>query len=132
MKRFFVVLLVLILVFSMTGCKINEDYTDNKYPTKTVVELNEDNYWKYLSVNISSSNYFAICEINGALDFALYEDVVLVFDVIYYVKGQTEEDYNSYTMLIGCNASGDASFTTSQSGVTRVSIGKWLGINESE
>ena len=41
--------------------------------------------------------------------------------------GQKEEDYQSYTMKIGCNAAGDAKFETNYLGLTNVTIGKWLG-----
>lgn len=127
-----VVLLSLILIFSMVGCKSNGENSDDDRPAKTIIELNENNYWKYITVKASSASVYAMYEINGVLEFALYEDVVFEFDVIYYTDGQPEEDYKSYTMLIACNASGDASFSTLSSGVTNVSIGKWLGIKEGE
>ena len=38
-----------------------------------------------------------------------------------------KEDYQSYTMKIGCNAAGDAKFETNYLGLTNVTVGKWLG-----
>ena len=132
MEKIVGLLLSLILIFSMAGCKSNGENSDEDRSTKTIIELNENNYWKYITVKGTSAGVLAMYEINGVLEFALYEDVVFEFDVIYYTDGQPEEDYKSYTMLIACNASGDASFTTLSSGVTNVTIGKWLGIKEGE
>ena len=66
-------------------------------------------------------------DIEGVLDYALYEDVVFTFEVSYYTDGQKEEDYQSYTMKIGCNAAGNAKFETNHLGLTNVTVGKWLG-----
>ena len=38
-----------------------------------------------------------------------------------------DEDYQSYTMKIGCNAAGDAKFETNYLGLTNVTVGKCLG-----
>ncbi len=124
MKRIFGLLIGLILMFSMTGCKSKG--------SKTTIELNEDNYWKYITVTGMEVGGVASYVIEGVLMCAVYEDVVFSFDVIYYTDGQAEEDYNSYTMLIACTASGDARFTTYSSGITNVATGKWMGISDGE
>ena len=61
---------------------------------RTVVELNENNYWKYFTVsydmndlNVGGKGRFCY-DIKGVLNYALYEDVVFSFDVIYYTDGQ--------------------------------------------
>ena len=48
-------------------------------------------------------------------------------NVFYYTDGQKPEDYQSYTMKIGCNYAGGAKFETTYLGTTNVSVGKWLG-----
>lgn len=118
-------------IFGLVGCKQEGNQTKGEQPVRTVIELNENNYWKYLSVmqsgDIDDEKPTISHEINGVLDYALYEDVVFAFDVIYYVDGQTYDQYQSYTMRIACNAAGDAAFETTYLGYTNVSIGKWLG-----
>lgn len=128
---FIVMIIGLTSLFALVGCQPEETTANENQPTRTVVELNESNYWKYLNVNHSESydeeNASVFYEINGVLDFALYEDVVFLFDVIYYTDGQSEEEYQSYTMRIACNAAGDAAFETNYLGLTNVTVGKWLG-----
>ena len=68
------------------------------------------------------------CRYAGTVSYThLYEDVVFTFEVIYYTNGQKEEEYQSYTMRIGCNAAGDAKFETDYLGLTDVTVGKLLG-----
>lgn len=134
MKKTISLLLVVISLFSMltfVGCQQEEPAMNENQLTQTVVELNENNYWKYFNVhqsgNIDDEKPTVFHEINGVLDYALYEDVVFAFDVIYYTDGQSDDQYQSYTMRIACNAAGDAAFETTYLGLTNVSIGKWLG-----
>lgn len=134
MKKYISLLLVILSLISMltlSGCQVEKSVTNKNESTRTVVELNENNYWKYFSIrqsgNIDDEKPTVFHEINGVLDFALYEDVVFQFDVIYYADGQPEEEYQSYTMRIACNAAGDAVFETSYLGITNVTVGKWLG-----
>ena len=134
MKKLKSIILLLIIcltsVFTFVGCQNQQPINENQ-STKTVVELNENNYWKYFNVNQSSNSDdekpTVFHEINGVLDYALYEDVVFAFDVIYYTDGQPEEEYQSYTMRIACNNAGDAKFETTWLGLTNVTVGKWLG-----
>lgn len=119
--------------FTLAGCQPEGEPEDENLPVRTVVELNENNYWKYINVS-HSANYddekaSISYEISGVLDYALYENVVISFDVIYYTEGQSEEEYKSYTMRIACNAAGDAVFETTNLGITNVTVGKWLGVD---
>ena len=135
MKRIISLILLIAIcslsAFTLTGCQREGEPEDENLPVRTVVELNENNYWKYINVSHSASyddeRKSISYEITGVLDYALYEDVVVLFDVIYYTEGQSEEEYQSYTMRIACNASGDAVFETTYLGITNVTVGKWLG-----
>lgn len=137
MKRniiaFFVCGIVLTALL-FTGCQPATGSSDGKeQPTQTVIELGENNYWKYFNISYDMNNLYPggkgrfAYEIEGVLGFALYEDVVFSFDVFYYIDGQQPEDYQSYTMKIGCNYAGGAKFETTYLGSTNVSVGKWLG-----
>ena len=127
------IIMGLTLIFSLAGCQPEIEATDENQKSRTVIELNESNYWKYININFSGNHDdekpAVSYEINGVLDYAFYEDVVLAFDVIYYADGQPEEEYLSYTMRIACNAAGDAKFETTYLGTTNVSVGKWLGVD---
>ncbi len=141
MKRIISLVLIMALCLLSTAvlfsCQGDDKSEGDAAPATTTVELNENNYWKYINMQLEADNASpgdissVSCEISGALDFALYEDVVLSFDVIYYTDGQTEEEYQSYTMRIALNAAGDASFETTSLGITNVSVGKWLGADSS-
>ena len=132
MKKLFAILICAIMcVTLLASCDSEEHEHINDKDAITVIELNENNYWKYINVSHSASyddeRKSISYEITGVLDYALYEDVVVLFDVIYYTEGQSEEEYQSYTMRIACNASGDAVFETTYLGITNVTVGKWLG-----
>lgn len=131
MKKIFSFFIGVMLMFCIVGCGTNSESSNGRTTTNTVVELNENNYWKYFNVfqsgNIDDEKPTIFYEIQGVLDYALYEDVVFVFDVIYYTDGQSDDQYQSYTMRIACNAAGDAAFETTYLGDTNVKIGKWLG-----
>jgi len=139
MKSLISLILVMIIgltaAVALTGCQPLVESMDDNQANTTVIELNDNNYWKYIDVNYDSTKVSAgekssiSYEINGVLDFALYEDVVFFFDVIFYTDGQAEEEYQSYTMRIACNAAGDAAFETTNLGITDVTVGKWLGID---
>ena len=127
-----VIMMGMTLIFALAGCQPEKEAKDENQPSRTVIELNENNYWKYINIS-HSGNYddekaSVSYEMNGVIDYAFYEDVVFIFDVIYYTDGQPEEEYQSYTMRIACNAAGDAKFETTYLGITNVTVGKWLGI----
>ena len=132
---YFLMLCIILAAFSITGCQPSETVGSENIPVRTVIELDDGNYWKYFNVNCSGNGVRAgekepiSYEITGVLDYALYEDVVFSFDVIYYTDGQTEKEYQTYTMRIGCNAAGEAVFETLSYGITTVSVGKWLGVD---
>ncbi len=129
------ILSVLLTALSFVGCQAQEDPDNENQPGRTVVELNENNYWKYFQITSGVNNVHAggkgsiSYEIRGVLDYALYEDVVFSFDVIYYTEGQTDDEYQSYTMRIACNAAGEAAFETTYLGITDVRVGKCLGFD---
>ena len=136
MKKSFTLFLtcgIVLTALLLTGCQPSGKSDVKEQTTRTVVELNENNYWKYFAVSCDMNDLNAggkgrFCyDIEGVLGYALYEDVVFTFDVIYYTDGQKEEDYQSYTMRIGCNAAGDAKFETDYLGLTDVTVGKLLG-----
>ena len=138
MNKTIALLLTLSIILStllLAGCQPSELIDSEKRPERTVIELDENNYWKYFNVSCDTDSVRAgekgslLCEIKGILTFALYEDVVFSFDVIYYVDNQTDDEYQSYTMRIGCNAAGNAKFETFYNGITNATIGKWLGID---
>ena len=138
MKKILSLFLIISMVLStllLVGCQPAEEPDNDIQPVRTVVELNENNYWKYFEISSDANNVHAggdgtfSYEIRGVLDYALYEDVVFTFDVIYYTEGQTDDQYQSYTMRIGCNAAGDAVFETVDDGITLVTVGKYLGID---
>lgn len=135
MKKTIALLLAYTIVLSaflLAGCQPSDNSKEKEESGRTVVELNENNFWKYLTVNYDMNNLKAgekgrfCCDIQGVLNYALYENVVFSFDVIYYTDGQKEEDYQSYTMKIGCNTAGDAKFETGYLGLTDVTVGKLL------
>ncbi len=137
MKRIISLILLITIcslsAFTLAGCQPEKDPSDDDPSVRTVIELDENNYWKYINVS-HSANYddekaSISYEISGVLDYALYEDVVVFFDVIYYTEGQPEEEHKSYTMRIACNAAGDAVFETTYLGITNVTVGKWLGVD---
>ena len=129
----FLACIIVLTAFFLTGCQMSGNGDEKGQTTRTVVELNENNYWKYFTVNYDMNNLNAggkgqfNYDIEGVLDYALYEDVVFTFEVSYYTDGQKEEEYQSYTMKIGCNAAGNAKFETNHLGLTNVTVGKWLG-----
>ena len=136
MKKSIALFLACVIVLTallLTGCQMSGNGDEKEQTTRTVVELNENNYWKYFTVSYDMNNLNAggkgqfNYDIEGVLDYALYEDVVFTFEVSYYTDGQKEEDYQSYTMKIGCNAAGNAKFETNYLGLTNVTVGKWLG-----
>ena len=138
MKRIlslFMVVSILLSTLLLVSCQPAEEPDNENRPIRTVVELNENSYWKYFEVSSDANNVHAggdgtfDYEIMGVLNYALYEDVVFTFDVIYYTEGQTDDQYQSYTMRIGCNAAGDAVFETTHLGITNVTVGKYLGID---
>ena len=138
MKRILSIFLLISVISALlliSGCGLAEEGKNENCPERTIVELNDNNYWKYFEITSSANNTHSggvgsfVYEIRGALDFALYDDVVFSFDVIYFKEGETDESYQSYTMRIGCNAAGDAVYETVEAGITNVTVGKYLGID---
>lgn len=130
----FILASVSLLIFTLllTGCFAGDDSDEEPDYAYESVVLDDNNYWKYLNVGTdirmaSDGKQSIYYTIEGVLDFALYEDVILSFDVIYYVDGATEADYSSYTMRIACNAAGGSEFETTSLETTNVTVGKWLG-----
>ena len=83
---FFACIIVLTALL-LTGCQISGNGDEKGQTTRTVVELNENNYWKYFTVNYDMNNLNAgekgrfSYDIEGVLNYALYEDVVFTFEV---------------------------------------------------
>ena len=50
-------------------------------------------------------------------------NIILCTRFFYYTDGQKPEEYQSYTMKIGCNAAGCAEFETTYLGTTNVASG---------
>ena len=123
MKRALSFLLALVLCLSvLSGCAVRQ--------TRHVVELNNENLWKYLSVSLTTDFVDAeseaplACSIRGVLDYALYEDVVLTFEVVYYKpETPTVSDQKSYTVAIALNAAGDAEFEIPYHGLVQIKNG---------
>lgn len=143
MKRNFAVFFACVIALTallFTGCQSSDKDGGGsekvQQSTQTVVELDENNYWKYFTVTYDMNNLYPSgkgrfsYDIKGVLDYALYDEVVFSFDVFYYTDGQKVEDYQSYTMQIACNAAGCAEFETNYLGITNVTVGKWLGAND--
>ncbi len=132
---FFLILGIVFAALCLVGCQQSENYANEIPLSRTVIDLNENNYWEYINVSNKNNGVGAgekdsiVYAITGVLDYALYEDVVFSFDVVYYTDGQSEKEYQRYTMRIGCNAAGDAEFETYSLGITNVSVGKLLGID---
>lgn len=123
MKRAQSFLLALVLCLSvLSGCAARQ--------TRHVVELNDENLWKYLAISLTTDFVDAEsespleCSIRGVLDYALYEDVVLTFDVVYY-KPETPAvpDQKCYTVSIALNAAGDAEFEIPYHGLVQIKNG---------
>ena len=127
---------IVLTALLLTGCQTSGSGDEKEQTARTVIELNENNYWKYFAVSYDMNDLKAggkgrfSYDIEGVLDYALYEDVVFTFEVSYYKDGQKEEDYQSYTMKIGCNAAGNAKFETNHLGLTNVTVGKWLDTDD--
>lgn len=87
---FLLTLSLILIPLLLSGCQSSDVNRSEDQSSVTVIELDEDNYWKYFNVScddpaVSSGEKKSISyEIAGVLDFALYEDVVFSFDVIYY------------------------------------------------
>ena len=123
MKRALSFLLALVLCLSvLSGCAVRQ--------TRHVVELNNENLWKYLSVSLTTDFVDAeseaplACSIRGVLDYALYENVVLTFEVVRYKpESPTVPDQKSYTVTIALNAAGDAEFEIPYHGLAHTKNG---------
>lgn len=72
---------IVLTALLLTGCQPSDNGNDKEQPTRTVVELNENNYWKYFTVSYDMNNLNAggkgrFCyDIKGVLDYALYEEL---------------------------------------------------------
>ncbi len=136
MKKAVSALLILCFLLStllLSGCQTVIPPEDNG-AVHTEVDLDMNNLWKYITISISGpaaagSEASIHCEINGVLDYALYEDVVIGFNVYYYTSDQSDDEYQYYTMYIALNAAGNAEFMTTYLGTTSVKYGKWAGID---
>ena len=129
MKKIVSLLLVLIIsIISMPllfGCQTKEN------PKTNIIEIDNNNYWKYFNVTgVSSGGSYqnSFYKIEGILNFALYDNIIIAYDVIYYQVGDSEEEYKSYTIYIECNAAGNASFTVFSENIY-VGVGKLVKID---
>ncbi len=101
-------------------------YKDKHEPT--MVELTMENAWEYLAIDyvqgyVNQSKDDALeCSISGVLSHAVYEDVVLTFQVQRYPnKG---EEMMAYEVRILLNAAGEAEFKIYTSGLAIIQNGK--------
>lgn len=113
-KALCVVLIISLCICSFPGCSEKE---------RQVVELTNDNYWQYL--NVSEGNDFAEANsetalsgsIRGVLDYAYYEDVVLIYEVAYRADHSDWENAKRYEVKVTLNAAGDADFEVTYNGI---------------
>ena len=123
MKRTLFSLLILaccLTVFS--GCSARQ--------TRHVVKLTDDNLWQYVAVSpatdfvAAASDAPLTCSIRGVLDYALYENVILTFEVVYYKpEAPTVPDQKSYTISVALNAAGEAEFEVPYHGLALIKNG---------
>ena len=92
------------------------------------MELTRENVWEYLAIDyIQSSvaedkNDPLRCSISGVLSHAVYEDVVLTFQVDRIPNdGEERIEYDVRIML---NTAGEAEFQVDTSGLATILIGK--------
>ena len=118
-----VVSLVLsVIVFSLCFCGCAAK--DSKQ-TRNVVELNNGNYWEYLNVSKGTTVAAAETEtvltgsIRGALEYAYYEDVVLIYEVIFRKEDEDLSNAKRYEVKVKLNAAGEADFMVDYTGAAK-------------
>lgn len=124
MKKFACMIFALIICFcSLSGCT-----PEGGKQTRNVVELTDFNFANYLVVHYikdfvpTGDDTNLEVEIEGVLDYAYYEDVVLTFEVTLYVPGQTSKP-TTHEVYVTLNAAGDAQFRVEYSGLPLISNG---------
>lgn len=101
-------------------------YSDKHEPN--VVELTKENVWEYVVIDYISDYVRAEkedalrCSISGALSHAVYEDVVLVFQVQRYPNDKGEA--LRYDVEVTLNAAGEAELEIGYSGLPYILNGK--------
>ena len=122
MKRILSFLLaVAVFLITLSGCAAGE-----RKQKCTVVELTEENLWRYVAVSLDTdfvpaqSDGALECSVNGVLDWALYENVVLTFDVVYYKPNAAGPEHKHYSVDIALNAAGDARFEVPYTGLAQI------------
>ena len=120
MKRAFsAVLAAMLCMFAFSGC------SDVNIGKRNVVDLTESNLWQYVSISeITSfvpaeSEASLECNVNGVLDYAFYEDVVLTFEVSYFKPGEVGPAIKNEPVVVALNAAGEAHFVVEYSGLAR-------------
>ncbi len=94
----------------------------------TVVELTKTNVWEYVVIDYINGYVRAEkedslrCSISGALSHAVYEDVVLIFQVQRYPNDKG--DAFRYDVEVKLNAAGEAELEIGYSGLPRILNGK--------
>ena len=123
MKRFFCMLLALVLCFvSLSACNQQANRQ-----TRNVVELTEGNYSNYLELCYlrdfvpKGDNSNLEVAIKGVLDYAYYEDVVLTFKVKAYTD--PTKPVKEYEINVALNAAGDADFRVEYNGLGIINNG---------
>jgi len=122
MKRSAHRLLALALCLSaLSGCA--------RQPVQRVT-LSEENLWQYVAVAPTAdfvpaqSDAPLVCCVRGVLDYALYEDVLLTFEVVYYKpESPNVPDQKSYTVSVALNAAGGAQFEVPYTGLAQIKNG---------
>ncbi len=119
-----IVLVLSICLLCLSGCGAK----DNKQ-TRRVVELNNSNCWKYLTITEGTTVAAPQTEtalsgsIRGVLDYAYYEDVVVTYELAVRMDGAEWDNTKRYEVKVKLNAAGDAEFEIEYTGVAVPSIG---------
>lgn len=121
-KTISILLLIAICLSAFSGCGIFKDHQ--------TVELTKQNLWQYVEVAMiddyvpAKSEESLKCAITGALDQAIYEDVVLTFTVKVYNPDSAGTGRKHYDIEVTLNAGGNAEFEVVYAGVAQILNGK--------
>ena len=128
-----VVLALSIFLLCFSGCGAK----DHKQ-TRRVVELNNSNCWKYLTITEGTTVAEPQTEtalsgsIRGVLDYAYYEDVVVTYELAVRTNGAEWNDAKRYEVQVKLNAAGDAEFEIVYNGIAVPSVGSAMIENPME
>ena len=121
-KTISILLLITICLSAFSGC--------DKAQVYQTVELTSVDLWQYVEVAMitdfvpAESEAPLHCAITGALDQAIYEDVVVTFEVTYYKPGESGPAQKCYDVEITLNAGGNAEFEVLSAGISQIVNGK--------